>query len=299
MHAATPAAALIALAMLSSSSALAMRAGADQRPPLRRKSATNRGQLGGKVVVWPPPWVPDVLADSLEADGGARRRQAHGGEVPRPAAASSAMPYRPLPSSSPPATSVTPAAPAAPYTSTAQPASSSSIAAARPPSVFELIANNVVAGAKKDGKKGTVWLAAQVAICSCVAGGDVPYAGDLVRVDLGTLAIIGGVLTLVLGTLELGPALSPWTLPAENERCELRTDGAYAIARHPMYAGLLLLCGGFAVLTDSATRLGLTLALAFVLKEKASMEEEALAAKYADYGDYALKVSTRFFPFIY
>ncbi|KAJ1625012.1 hypothetical protein T492DRAFT_576597, partial [Pavlovales sp. CCMP2436] len=147
------------------------------------------------------------------------------------------------------------------------------------------------------GEKGAGLFAAQVALCAFVAGGDIPMVGDLVRVDLATLAMIGGLLSLTLGTLELGPALSPWTLPAENDRSELRTDGAYGLARHPMYTGLLLLCVGFAVLTDSATRLGLTLVLAWVLNQKADLEETALEDKYGEaYGEYSAKVSKRFLP---
>ena len=69
----------------------------------------------------------------------------------------------------------------------------------------------------------------------------------------------------------------------------------YALCRHPIYAGLLVACGGLSLLSASTERLVITLALYALLNAKASEEEQMLAAKHGEYGQWAEEVP-RFFP---
>lgn len=64
--------------------------------------------------------------------------------------------------------------------------------------------------------------------------------------------------------------------PAPSEDAVLRTDGAYALVRHPIYAGLLLTGAGLAVVAGNVRALGLWLVLRAVLSRKADLEERPL-----------------------
>jgi len=149
------------------------------------------------------------------------------------------------------------------------------------------------------GLQGELWLILQGALMVAIAGGDIPVAGSLLRLDLGALGMILGGGAVVLGALELGRSLSPFTEPVEAEGAGLRTEGIYTLCRHPMYAGLLILCASFGLLTDSATRLALTAVLFFVLDKKAELEEAALFKKYGAAYDSYKAITKRFLPKVY
>ena len=71
----------------------------------------------------------------------------------------------------------------------------------------------------------------------------------------------------------------------------LRTDGPYAIVRHPVYAGLLLGTTGIAVLRARPEPLFAVAALAGLLHLKAGYEEGLLRARFgAAYDAYAARV---------
>jgi protein-S-isoprenylcysteine O-methyltransferase Ste14 len=64
-----------------------------------------------------------------------------------------------------------------------------------------------------------------------------------------------------------------------------------------MYAGSLLGMAGLGLITDSATRLFLTLLLYFVLDAKSDYEETKLMEKFgSEYKVYKLKVQGKFCP---
>lgn len=146
--------------------------------------------------------------------------------------------------------------------------------------------------------QGELWLLAQGLLMLFIAGGDAPVAGSLFRLDVGVLGMIVGAGAMALGYLDLGPGFTPFTMPSTKEGTSLRTEGIYAICRHPMYAGLLIFCASFSILTDSFTRLALTAALFLVVDKKAALEEAALEDKYgAPYKSYK-SITKRFVPVI-
>jgi protein-S-isoprenylcysteine O-methyltransferase Ste14 len=74
-------------------------------------------------------------------------------------------------------------------------------------------------------------------------------------------------------------------LPAAAAR--LRTTGAYACVRHPIYAGLLLGGAGAMLLGGRPARVLAWVGLLGVLWVKTRLEESKLAARFPDYGAYA------------
>ena len=64
--------------------------------------------------------------------------------------------------------------------------------------------------------------------------GPVRYIGIVV----GIMAIAAGLILAVRGVLDLGRALTP--VPRPRDDAELVETGVYALARHPIYGGLIL-----------------------------------------------------------
>ena len=76
----------------------------------------------------------------------------------------------------------------------------------------------------------------------------------------GILLIAGGVLFGVRAVADLGTALTP--LPRPGDQAELVETGAYALARHPIYGGLILAAFGWAIVEASIVAVTLAAVLA-------------------------------------
>lgn len=106
--------------------------------------------------------------------------------------------------------------------------------------------------------------------------------------------VAAGVVVAVVAAVGLGRSLTPSPIPRESG--ELTTTGIYALVRHPLYSGLLLLGGGLAVIGASWTHVALLAALVALLSVKARVEERMLLARfsrYAEYAEYAARVGRR------
>lgn len=77
------------------------------------------------------------------------------------------------------------------------------------------------------------------------------------------------------------------------------SEGPYAIVRHPMYGGALLLIVGTPLLLGSWWGLATTPLIAIVLGVRAVMEERTLARELDGYADYAARVRYRMIPLIW
>jgi len=77
------------------------------------------------------------------------------------------------------------------------------------------------------------------------------------------------------------------------------SDGPYAVVRHPMYGGALLLIAGIPLLLGSWWGLVMALVIVLLLAVRAVMEERTLMAELPGYTDYATRVRYRFVPFIW
>lgn len=87
-------------------------------------------------------------------------------------------------------------------------------------------------------------------------------------------------------------------LPKPLPGGQLVTTGVYAIVRHPLYASLIWLGFGWALLFESDFALGIALIQVIFLDLKARREERWLCDHFADYSAYAARVK-RFIPRVY
>ena len=86
-------------------------------------------------------------------------------------------------------------------------------------------------------------------------------------------------------------------LPELKETHQLRTQGIYRFARHPMYTSVLLLCLAF-MLSNSHLFAQITMLILFVdLILKSNLEEKLLSERFQDYPEYRQKTG-RFLPFL-
>ena len=102
-----------------------------------------------------------------------------------------------------------------------------------------------------------------------------------------------GALLAVVASRRLGAALTPTPVP--TERGELTTAGLYAVVRHPIYTGVLLLVLGIVVRSGSTSVFAVGAVTVVFFAVKARWEEGQLLARYPAYQSYAASVP-RFFP---
>jgi protein-S-isoprenylcysteine O-methyltransferase Ste14 len=77
------------------------------------------------------------------------------------------------------------------------------------------------------------------------------------------------------------------------------SDGPYAVVRHPMYGGTLLLIAGIPLLLGSWWGLALAPMIVLLFAVRAVMEERTLMAELPGYTDYAARVHYRMVPFVW
>jgi protein-S-isoprenylcysteine O-methyltransferase Ste14 len=91
---------------------------------------------------------------------------------------------------------------------------------------------------------------------------------ELILFWTGLIPLSMGVCLFRQGCVSLGENMTPLVKPIENN--QLKTDGAYALCRHPLYCGGLLACLGLSITTMSPARLMITAALFALLVKKAA-----------------------------
>src|SRR6187399_1017135 len=140
------------------------------------------------------------------------------------------------------------------------------------------------------GPRGVGWVAIQgVLLVLVVAAGwslgpDWTGAMRFVGIFVGIMAIAGGAILLVRGIVDLGSAFTP--LPRPRDDAELVETGVYALARHPIYGGLILGALGWSVMQASFVALVATGVLAGFFFLKSAREEAWLEARFDRYAAY-------------
>ena len=113
---------------------------------------------------------------------------------------------------------------------------------------------------------------------------------------LGILLMIAGLAVVIVSLVSLGAALTPTPVPQES--AALRTNGIYALVRHPVYSGILVAALGFTLAVGSIWQVVLWLALAAFFSAKAFWEDRLLADKHGvawfDYADHVSSFIPRF-----
>jgi protein-S-isoprenylcysteine O-methyltransferase Ste14 len=152
------------------------------------------------------------------------------------------------------------------------------------------------------GKRGEGWVAGQILLVSAVflsalvgRGWSSGYAVAAYTVGVTLFAL--GLLLLAIAGLQLGTSLTPFPAPREDQ--QLTTTGAFALVRHPMYGGGILIALGWTIVFGSVVGLGLTLVLAIFLDLKARREEVWLNESLDGYEAYQERTPRKLLPFVY
>ena len=148
------------------------------------------------------------------------------------------------------------------------------------------------------GPRGEGWLVGQLVLFFAVGlvSGATGTPNETVALWAGLVFIAAGFLIGAWGIVALGGNLS--VFPRPKGGAALVDQGIYALIRHPIYAGQILIAVGVSLARLSLPGLALSVALAVFLDLKARREEALLAARYPGYAEYARRTS-RFIPGIY
>jgi protein-S-isoprenylcysteine O-methyltransferase Ste14 len=151
------------------------------------------------------------------------------------------------------------------------------------------------------GPRGEGWVVLQgillVAIAAC---GLLPPAWSgpvrvVTSVTGAALIALGGLLAIA-GARDLRDNLTP--LPRPREAGELIETGAYRLARHPIYGGLVLASLGWGLLVAVPVALVLATGLLVFFDLKSRREEAWLVDRFAAYPAYRSR-TRRLIPFVY
>lgn len=112
----------------------------------------------------------------------------------------------------------------------------------------------------------------------------------------GLVLMAVGALITVTGVVSLGRWLTPFPQPLPKS--QLRTGGAYALVRHPLYSGILFMAFGWSLYSHSLAGLAFDTLLFVFFDRKAAREEIWLTGKFSEYGAYRQRVK-KFIPWIY
>jgi len=151
------------------------------------------------------------------------------------------------------------------------------------------------------GPRGEGWVVLQLLLGAAIAGcGFVgvywPGSVESFFGVLGLLIAVTGVLLFVLGVLALGSSFTP--LPRPRARTRLRQGGIFALVRHPVYGGVILIGLGWS-LADAPLGLVPTALLAVLFDLKARREEAWLIERFPEYAAYRARAPRRFVPWLY
>jgi protein-S-isoprenylcysteine O-methyltransferase Ste14 len=150
------------------------------------------------------------------------------------------------------------------------------------------------------GRRGGGWVVAQSVVLVAIAvlsvvGSRWPSDARAILAVIGAVLVVAGVVLFLAGVRALGPALTPYPSPREDE--SLRSEGVYGSVRHPIYGGLLLATFGWSLAT-SPWALGGAVALLILFELKSRHEEALLERRHPGYVEYRERVHHRFIPWI-
>ena len=151
------------------------------------------------------------------------------------------------------------------------------------------------------GRRGGGWVSLQAAflgaaVATGVFGMAWPTPARYWLAAPGALFALAGAALLVGGGQRLGRQLTPFPRPVADGT--LRQDGVYAMVRHPMYGGALLVILGWALITSPWAMLPFGFAAIF-LDAKRRREEAWLVEQYPGYTEYRQHVRRRFIPWLW
>ncbi len=146
-------------------------------------------------------------------------------------------------------------------------------------------------------KRGGWWVVAQVLwfaaiIVALTANRDAPA----VLVATGWLLIVGGIVSAGSGLYVLRDKLT--AMPAPVDDVILHRQGPFALVRHPIYTGVILVFVGLAIKGANPVAGLLATALIPFFYAKAGYEERLLGERFAEYAEYQRAVPYRLLPWL-
>jgi protein-S-isoprenylcysteine O-methyltransferase Ste14 len=118
--------------------------------------------------------------------------------------------------------------------------------------------------------------------------------GSTTRI-ISNVLFFSGVALGIWAFVYLGRGLTPSPLP--NGAGKLVVKGPYAIVRHPIYTGVILLSIGIALRSGNYLVIVATVALILLFAVKARWEEKHLASTFPGYSEYMTRTG-RFVPYV-
>ena len=151
------------------------------------------------------------------------------------------------------------------------------------------------------GHRGEGWVVLQSVLVAAifvlgVAGPAWPSSAHWPLKVVGALLAVAGAAVMVMAVRALGSGFTPFPRPRDAGR--LVETGPYAVVRHPVYTGGILLFAGISLALSPWALVG-TAALAVLWALKSRVEERFLAARYPAYADYRARTRYRLVPFLY
>ncbi|MEX2184557.1 MAG: isoprenylcysteine carboxylmethyltransferase family protein [Chloroflexota bacterium] len=151
------------------------------------------------------------------------------------------------------------------------------------------------------GPRGEGWVVLQVLLLLAVAvagwwsGPDWSGVVRVAGIAFGIMSIAGGLILGARAVVDLGASLTP--VPHPRDDAELVEHGVYALARHPIYGGIILAAFGWALLRGSAAALIVAVGLVVFFTLKSAREEFWLRQRFPGYAAYRSR-TRRFIPWI-
>ena len=154
------------------------------------------------------------------------------------------------------------------------------------------------------GKRGEWYVVIQAALFALVLFGprtlpglpDWPTAARLPAFLFGAALLLAGALLAGAGVASLGRSMTP--LPRPKDDARLVESGAYRLARHPIYGGIILMGYGWSLSVQGWLTLAYVTLMFLFLDLKSRREERWLVEKYPGYDEYRKRVR-KLIPFMY
>jgi len=106
---------------------------------------------------------------------------------------------------------------------------------------------------------------------------------------VGLLLLVGGTVVNLLGRVQLGRNWANQATVYADQT--LVTTGVFALVRHPLYASLIWMsCGGALIYRNVAALLATLCVFVPMMIYRAGIEEEMLSAQFTEYAEYCRKV---------